>query len=350
MATEADITRAVNRVRRALLRQDVRVRHEVAAAYTVAQRAITSELLSLTERIIAASTAGEEVNPAWLYRQTRYRILLDQADAAFQRLTIDAGRTIIAAQRIAVVNAQTDAAQLTLAAMGGVPPAGITVSFAHLPQGALLEMVGTLSPGSPLRTLLDDLGPLVKNTIARGLLEGIALGRSPREVARLIRGELNGVPRGRLLTISRTELLRSYREAQRRAWRANERLVRGWVWHAALDGRCCASCFALHGSEHDLDVPFGSHPGCRCSAVPALFARYGPSPAIRSGEEVFADQSAEVQRATLGPAKYALYAAGEIELGDVVQVRRSASWGTTRSVGGVQAALDKAEARRQRAA
>ncbi len=75
-------------------------------------------------------------------------------------------------------------------------------SFAQLPDAALTDLVGFLRDGSPLR---------------KELVSGLGAGLGSREIGRRIRSSLGG-DLTRSLRISRTEVLRAYRESTRRSF------------------------------------------------------------------------------------------------------------------------------------
>jgi hypothetical protein len=167
---------------------------------------------------------------------------------------------------------------------------------------------------------------------------------------------VTAMPAARALTIARTEVIGTFREAGRQTMAANRAVLAGWVWNAQLGPRTCASCIAQNGSLHSVDEPMASHPSCRCSCDPQTktWAELGfpdvPETRItpRSGEDWFADQPPSFQLAALGPSKHAAYARGDIQLGDLVQHTQSRVWGPGSSAGSLAHALSQAEARRTR--
>jgi len=99
------------------------------------------------------------------------------------------------------------------------------------------------------------------------LTRGLALGLGPEVIRRLIQ-QMMGMVLTRALRIARTEMLRAYREAARRNYQANSDVVKGWIWHSALNERTCAACWAMHGTVHRLEERLDDHVGGRCTAVP----------------------------------------------------------------------------------
>ena len=339
----SEITAASDALRKRLRRQEATTLRAVATLHREAVAALRRDLLAVTARITEAATAGETVSEAWLYREARYRTLVAQADATYARFAQAAGRTIVTAQIDVVAAAQDDVRQLVLASVGPAP-AGAVLPFSVLPQGALLELAGTLSPGSPLRVLLDGYGQRVAAVIEQELIGGIASGRNPRDVARRIISQVGSGERARLLTTARTEMLRSHREAMRRTMQANSRIVNGWRWSAARDTRTCLACLALDGRVFKLERPMPAHPSCRCSLLPvtASWRDLGYDvpdlPPPETGRVWFDRQAVAVQRSMLGERAYAAYSEGDLDLAAFVGYRFSRQWGpsvTQRPVGQV---------------
>lgn len=105
----------------------------------------------------------------------------------------------------------------------------------------------------------------------------------------------------------------------------------------------------MHGTKHELDEVFGSHPSCRCNPGPTVL---GPdSPVVRLGTERFAALSAREQLHILGPAKYRAYREGALDLPDLVGVRNDPRWGLVRGERSLTAVLgqDRAMAYRRAA-
>ena len=99
----------------------------------------------------------------------------------------------------------------------------------------------------------------------------------------------------------------------------------------------------MHGTEHDLSEDLDGHPNCRCTKSPKTKSWdeiLGPlgidSSGIKdtrlnmqSGEDWFADQDEETQRAILGTSKYEAYSNGDFALSDVVKKNHDDQWGTS---------------------
>ena len=331
-----DIYDAAAKHRAALLAGDRAVANELTEAYGRSWAALQTDLNRVTAQIVAEQAEGRAPAPAMVERDARVRALMRQAERRIGEFAHLADLAIQDAQRGAIASAIDHAGTEVGAGLSATAP-GIGDSFRRLDTEALESMVGHLGNGSPLRSLLGQLGAEAAQSVRSGLVIGIARGLSPRDVAREVRAALGG-NLARALTIARTETLRAYREATRRVYEENAEVVAGWVWVAKLDGRTCGACWAMHGSEHPATEHLDGHPNCRCAMVPATrtWDELGVTgipetrPSIETGPEAFERLGPDAQRAILGRAKFEAYARGDLHLGDLVGRRSDPDWETTR--------------------
>lgn len=327
------------RFRRDLLQRERKAASEMVRAYGQSWQRIRMQLDDLTNQITEARANGEDVSLSWLFQRNRLQALQGQVENELREFARFAEQRIVAEQAEAVRAAQNHAVQLTLAGFGET--SGVAVSLTRLSTAALTDLVGFQQNGSPLRNLLDELGPVASADVRRALITGVATGQNPRTIARQVRNAVGG-SLARALRISRTEVMRSYREATHRNYEANADIVVGWIWLAAKQARTCPMCLAMDGSVHDLDERLDDHPNGRCTSIPAL--RGIARPKTTTGAEWFAAQNEETQRKVLGDAGYEAYRAGAVTLQDFVGRRRTKAWGTTRYAKSLKAALGPEEA------
>jgi SPP1 gp7 family putative phage head morphogenesis protein len=268
-------------------------------------------------RLLKQMAEAETVSQSWLFEESRLRTLRAQVEEEINRFAGFAERVINSEQARAVALVGQQAAEIGL----------INTSFTRLPREALIDLIGNLSDGSPLRTIFAGFGKEAADAIQRELISGIALGRGPRQVARAIRPHL-GHSLTRAMTIARTETMRVYRSSSIRTYRENADLLSGWKWQASLSGRTCAACIAMHGTIHPVTEDFASHPNCRCATVPILM---DAPRTYEFGEDWFDRQPLEVKEKVLG-SKAALlaYQAKQVTLPDFVGSSTSAKWGAGR--------------------
>lgn len=109
--------------------------------------------------------------------------------------------------------------------------------------------------------------------ISRSLALGLAEGRSPREIARLLRKEVETIGITRARTLARTEVVAAQADANLTAFQ--EAGVEGVEveaeWSTAADP--CPICEDLAGKTYTLEEARGmlpAHPNCRCAWTPKV--------------------------------------------------------------------------------
>jgi len=110
--------------------------------------------------------------------------------------------------------------------------------------------------------------------IARELVDGMAAGKNPREVARSMSNKIASIERRRAEVIARTETIRAHAEGQLDAMVQLGVTEVGVMveWNVAGDDRVCPLCADLDGIVLKIDEARGSiprHPNCRCIWIPA---------------------------------------------------------------------------------
>jgi len=330
--------REIERRRKVLKRLDNRGLQSVAKSYRAVLRDLTTRLSGVTQLITRARAQGEEVSEGWLARQGRYQTLIAQHEA----LTLDflraAMATIEGVKDEAIDLAHADAPALTTAAMGPAPAdalARVQSSFSRLPSDQLNRLLHNAADERPLGSLLLEVVPESTQAVKDAMASGVARGAGVRDIARDVR-VASGMAQQRALLISRTEVIRAYRETSRELYERSP-AVKGWLWWAEVNA--CPVCSAEHGSEHDLSETLDSHPSCRCTMLPVTLSwrELGYDlpdgrPALQSGSERFAGLAEADKLAIVGRARLDAYNAGEITLQDMVRETRHPRWGAGKRV------------------
>lgn len=270
------------------------------------------------ELAAAIARQGGQPTISQILHERRYKVLEAQLDNQLRILTRREAVRIEAVSAVAVDAGVSDALAMA---------ASVAASESSLVVPATERIVGALQRGSALNALVNELPVQARYAVQNALVDGIIRGLNPRVTARAVSGALGGQT-ARALTIARTETMRAYRGAQLEVYKANPDVVQGWIWISGRDRRTCAMCWAMHGSEHELDEIFASHPSCRCNPGPTVL---GPDrPRVRAGREQFAELSTRDQLHILGPAKYRAYRDGALDLPDLVYLRNDPRWGPVR--------------------
>lgn len=352
------LKRAAARIRREAIADENTLRRELLPAWRRIQADLDERALALAQKIERAEQTGIDVSESWLHKQERYHSLLNQTQQRIAELTQLANQPVSAFQATLLERAADNARALVETALGRAGPQEVRSLMAdwnHLAVGDTEAMVGMAGNGKPLGDLLDAIAPDSKLQARHILTRGIALGKNPRAVATDLRSVSEEAVR-RLTTIARTEGLRAQRTATHASYLANDGLVGGWIWDAALDERTCEACIGEAGSEHPLTEEMESHICCRCQELPVTrswdelglgdlgLGETGIS--IETGPEWFARQGEDVQRTLLGPGKLEALNTGEIGWPDLItRVEGRNGWPAQRRAATLREALESAAAR-----
>jgi len=314
--------------RRRLQQLEDQAVREAAARYRHAAQASVREIEGIATRIAAAE---RPVSVTDLFTQYRLGTVRKDLEAQLTGWATGEGPRIQAVVDQAASLAPGVALEMIRSRLQPQLPAAVAASLVRHRPDETAQIIASLTKGSPLTDLLVKAAGERAQQAAQTLVTGVALNQDPRRVAKDLGRVIDGgVTRARLIT--RTEMLRVTREAQRQQWLAGN-AVSGWTWWSTLDKTTCMVCWAMHGSHHKLEEPFGSHPACRCSMIPEVKAIPGVPAAdpIRTGPDKFANLPPGDQRRVLGPTRHDKYLAGDLELPDVVQYHDDPRWGPTRT-------------------
>lgn len=358
-ASPRDVER-LRRAARAVIRrqaaEEAKLRREVLPGWRRIRVQLGQEAEALAKKIAAAEG---EPKVSWLHKQERYQKLLDQVEVRIAELTKAADLPVSAFQATVLEQAAAQARALTAAALSpaGAAAKDVMAQWTNLPVADVEAMIGRTSKGTPLSGLLQQIAPDARAQAAQILTQGITVGKSPRVVARELQS-VSDAASSRLLTIARTETLNAGREATLEGYRLNSGIVQGWVWTASLDESTCEACIALCGETFPLQEECDAHPNCRCCMVPETMSwedlglgemglgETSVASQLETGPEWFDKQSAEMQRALLGPGKLDALRAGEIDWPDMVAHTHDPEWGGMRRAASLRSAKAKAAARR----
>jgi len=322
---------AVTRFRDRLLRVDATAMQAVTDAYAPIRTDLLKQIADLEKVLPDAQTASD------LYKLKRYKSLIAQIEKQTAQLASDAGAVIRDGQASLVSIAQDEVKSLATVQAGQASAqlaVNVSESWTMLNHNALVDLVGRLSDGSPLRDYLDALPEGYGSVISDELVKGIALGKHPRAISQDLTQRLDGQV-ARLLTTTRTAMLDSYRSASLRSMSENGDILDGWQWQAAHDRRTCLACLALDGTIHPVTETFmGSHAGCRCSPRPVVTG--GVPSARETGQQWFDRQSEGVQNSMLPAYAEDAYHSGQVTLQDFVHLDKDPRWGDRYRQGSVR--------------
>lgn len=295
-----------------LLKKEMVVTSNLEGLYGNALLDLEQQAVRAATAVEARVTAGSSPTLAML-EENRIQALIRQTSAEFYKLGEQAIGVIDPATRDAVIATASDFEAM---AEGTAIKAGIN------PEAVLIQALA-LQDDSPLTDLFAGAFQDVAHGARQALFNGIASNKNPRQVAKDFR-QVGDIEKNRAQTIARTEMLRSYRTAMLRQYKAGG--LGGWVWISARDRRTCAYCWSRHGSEHPLDEVMATHPNCRCSQGPLDMLR-APNSTVTLGSVEFERLPEADKRFILGPAKYRAMQDGAITLSDLAGTGVHPLWG-----------------------
>lgn len=351
--TKGRLQHTIKHYRDQLAAHEAKAERAIESAYRHTLKTIEPALDRLYTQMVDAMAEGDKIPATWLYEAQRLENLKKTIEQQMGQFGSFTQAQVAASQHYAVVlgeKAATDLLQATV-------PAGIQYAFGVPSRQAIANMVGALQDGSPLADLFAGFGGDAAQKAGDALVQGIILGNNPRVVARDVQDALD-VSRSRALTISRTEMLGSYRDANLETYRANSDVVQKWRWTASPGARTCAMCLAMDGQEFDISVDFESHANCRCVPLPVtnswadILAGTGVDTSdledmsldMPPASDWFDQQNESIQRQILGNAKYNAYQDGAITLDDLVGQSYSPDWGGSRYEKSLKEALGAKQA------
>lgn len=328
---------AIAHYRAQLKAHEAQAEQALEQAYANTLQVVQGRLDLLYQAIDIQMQSGGNVPVEWLYEQHRMETLEIFIQGQVDQFGALAQMQVGQLQHMAVQLGQQAGQWLLQATV----PAGVNFSFGFPSPDAIAHLVGATQAGSPLADLFSGFGAEAAQGVKDALITGLTLGYNPRDIAPQVQQAL-GISRNRALTISRTEMLRSYRGANQATFQANSDVVDQWRWTCALSIRTCAACIAMDGTLHDLSESMDSHPNCRCTMTPVtkswedILSPLGIDTTgmedmnglsiQKDGSDWFDGQSEATQRAILGP-KYEAWSNGDFTLDDVVGHASDPVWG-----------------------
>lgn len=303
---------------RVLIRRKVnRTVRQLVLAWAKAWDEIEGEFKAAITELLAAEGDGI-VTLAQLARADRAQKALLHALEQLDGLTEFSGVLIVHTSG-ATVEAALDYQERL--ARSQLPPgaASTAITWNRISRDAIDAMVERIT--QRIHSTLLPLGPDAVNAMHRELLRAVVVGENPRQAAaemlRRVEGRFNG-GLTRALTIARTEILDAYRSGAAASHFANADVLQGWVWLAQLDSRTCPSCWAMHGSQHEVtDLGPNDHQNGRCARMPVTkswrdlgFDLDEPASVVPDAQDAFWAMSRADQLAVMGPTRLAALESG----------------------------------------
>lgn len=292
-----------------LLREYQTVAARLQTAYTRILIPLRSRAQALA-REMGTLEAAENLTAAGVRGLRGYNELIARIEAEMDDFAVLA--------RSEAANAQNGAVQLGLGFAEDAVMAqtrGLAAGVWMRPDPVMLERLIGYADSEAMRTALRGFGHNAAMNFADALLSMTAQGAGSRRIARAMAGWLNLPYSWALNTVSTTQNY-AYRAASHAAYAANERVVEGWMWRAALDTRTCMSCIAQHGSIHPVTETLNDHHQGRCAPVPVVRGSTWAQ-GVESGRDWYGRLPEGVQRQIAGDLMFVSLRQGAVQWDDL---------------------------------
>ncbi len=313
---ESQVVRVVRGFKAAILAREAAQMAILADRYLQLELSLEDTITALSEQVARLESEGRATYWAIQKLETyqRYQLrLLAELDAynAWAAENIHDGQLTFA-------GLGTDHAAATLE----TARRGASVPLADYERERILSMVGFAGDGSPLGTLLAASGDYVRASVTQKLIEAVGKAQNPRITAREIR-KATGMALNRAMAIARTEQLRVYRDATLAGYRAAG--VQYYQRIAARDPATCIACLSMDGEISTTDASVDDHVCGRCTSVPIVPGV--ENPVMEPSQSWFDRQTAETQRAMMGPGRFDMYQSSQVGWKDLGQHVHDPVWG-----------------------
>jgi len=289
----------------ALSRNDLAAERRLITAY----KGLWATIKEKVDTLMLEISVTEDLTPAQLARMKRYGALLEDIQTELSRYGAYSQVEMTTAAREAIRLGEGNARILTAAQLGDV---ALATQLNRINPVAIEKLLGFLSPDGELFKRLDKLPKVSADRVAAAIVEGVGLGKNPREIAKAITKQL-GMALTDSLRMTRTVQLYAYREANRASYLANDDVVKGWIWYADT-ANACPACMAMHGTEHPNTESLNDHHNGGCAEIPLVI---GAKNTIPSGESLFRNLPEAEQKQRMGADKWQAWQDGAFNFSEL---------------------------------
>jgi len=306
--------------RAALLAREDKQLKRMAKDWIAIEQSLQDDMFRLAEDITRARAGGLTITEQLIREMARYKTLNAQLKREILKYAKDQAAKDIAAEQLVYAKHGLSGAAAAINAQFA-----LGVVFNTLSVDAFEAMSGLLGNGSPLYKLLREAYPDALDGIVKAMLEGVAKGFGPNQIA-LNMAKRMGLGLDRLTLIARTEQLRMWRIATQQQYQESG-VVLYHMRVCARDSRTCMACLAADGEKIPVTQVLDDHPRGRCTSVPVV--RGAKKPVWQYGEEWFMKQSPTVQKEMMGPMTYDLWQRKQFSIQKLRGVSYSKIWGNS---------------------
>ncbi len=270
----------------------------------------TNALTTALEGVFAAARDAEARNERLTPDHPAVEAFLGQLGAELDNLSANLGSASGAVVLAALTVSGALARQLSLPRGQDSAWRGLTI------QQLLNAGLRNYTARPAFAQMLRGFGAASVAQVQNGIRLAFQRGTSPTRLARLLRQYAKTMPRTRAITIARTLQLQTWRDATVLHYAANSHIVRYMIRIAALDGRTCIACVALHGTRLEVGQSLQDHYNGRCTVIGVT--EWLPR-TIETGEEWLRRQPRDFQIGLMGGAAWRAWRERAVELIEFVE-------------------------------
>lgn len=315
---DPEVIRVLKEYRAALDAKEMGLMEEMTKQWLEIERRLENDITLLAREMADRAATGKVITEQIIWREERYQIIKAQLEEEIKKYNTAYAVNAISKAQESYALLGIDAAQAAINASYG--PIG--TYFTRINLGAVQSMIGFAGDGSPLNKLLQADYPDAVDGLLKALINGLARGKGPAQIAKdMIDGTSLGLDRA--LLIARTEAARAYKTASTEQYRQSG-VVSGFKRLVKKETACLA-CLMLDGQKFETADELTDHPRGKCTAVPIVEGVRVPS--WQTGPQWLRTLPADEQRDILGNRQYEAWKSGKIQLSDLARMSHSSVWG-----------------------
>lgn len=282
------------------------------------ERRLDADIALLAREFADRAAEGRAITQQMVWKMERYQAIRVKMEGELRRFANQTAPGIISQYQGEYAALGIDQAKAMLNATVG--PTG--TYWTQINTQAVEGLIGVSGDGSPLRELLIASYGDASTGMVNALVNGVARGFNPAQVAKeMVAGF--GMGLNRALLIARTETARAYRIGSAEQYRASK-VVSGFKRLVHKETACLA-CLMLDGEMFDVYEDMDDHPNGKCIMVPIVPG--APEPTWQSGKAWFEGLTSDRQREKMGTAMYEAWKDGQFALTDLAKKGWNDTWG-----------------------
>jgi len=321
----SDIEKAVNEYRQLMQGREADTMRDLVKQWILIEDNLQAEMSELAYIMSAKRDAGEVITQQMLWKEEKYRRLIQQAEDRITAFTKSAESLINASQLDAYVlgvDAANGLIETQYKSIGALSP-----FWERTDIRGVESMSAILQQGKPLHNLLEASYPTAVDGLTTALIEGVARGFLPGQVAENMVKNF-GLGADRALLIAQTEMSRAYREGTIQQYRSTP--VVEYYIRMANKATACLACIILDGTKYNKSDEMSDHPRGMCNILAKV--KGVPPPQWEHGEKWFKGLDEQKQRQVMGNTRFDLWKSGQVKFNQFATMSHDKVWGEAPAV------------------